>query len=358
MINKERLVSTFLELVKIDAPSGGEKEIAERVAEKLSMMGLTVQLDELNNVRAVLAGRGKALFLSAHTDRVEPGRGVKPLIEAGAIKTDGSTILGADDVAGVAAILEAVQSLVEDGAAHFPLEIAITSQEETGLVGAKGLDLSRFESREGVVLDSSGPVGGITLASPSHNLINATITGRAAHSGMAPEQGIDAIRVAAKAISKMRLGRIDKETTANIGMIKGGSARNIVAEKVELEGEARSRSPRKLERQTKAMRKALERAGKPYAAKVQVQIERAYNRYKFGKRDRLVQRVANALEKVGCTPRYGASGGGSDANIYNAKRFKCVVVSVGYEQIHTTGEFIPIAELVKAAELVVALASE
>jgi tripeptide aminopeptidase len=356
MINEERLVSTFLELVKIDAPSGGEKEIAERVAEKLRAMGLPVQVDELHNVTAVLSGRGKPLLLSAHTDRVEPARGVKPIVEAGIIKSDGTTVLGADDLAGVAAIVEGVRSMVEDGTPHLPLEIAISSQEEIGLVGAKGFDLSSFEAREGVVLDSSGPVGGITLASPSHNLINATITGKAAHSGMAPEQGIDAIRIAAKAISKMRLGRIDKETTANIGLINGGSARNIVPEKVELVGEARSRNPRKLERQTKAMKHALERAGKPYGAKVQVQVERAYNQYKFAKGDRLVKRVANAVQKVGRTPRYGLSGGGSDANIFNAKRLKCVVVSVGYEQIHTRSEYIPIAELVKLAELVVMLA--
>ena len=357
MINQERLVSTFLELIQIDSPSGGEREIAERVAQKLRTMGLEVQVDALYNVTAMLDGQGKPLFLGAHTDRVEPARGVKPMVEDGVVKSDGTTVLGADDLAGVAAILEAVQSIIEDGAEHLPLEIAFTSQEEVGLVGAKGLDLTQFKAREGVVLDSSGPVGGITLSSPSHNLVNATIIGRAAHSGVAPEQGIDAIRVAAKAISKMRLGRVDKETTANIGLIKGGSARNIVPEKVELLGEARSRNARKLERQTRAMKQALERVAKPYAAKVQVQIERAYNQYKFSKRDRFVKRVAKAIESIGRKPRYGVTGGGSDGNIYNAKRLKCVVASVGYEQIHTTGEYIPITELVKAVELVLSLAS-
>jgi tripeptide aminopeptidase len=357
MINQDRIVGTFLELVRIDAPSGGEKEIAGVVAGRLRALGLEAQIDMFNNVTAMLEGHGKPLFLSAHTDRVEPGKGVVPIIEDGIIKSDGTTILGADDLAGVAAIIEGIQSIIENAVPHLPLEIAISSQEEVGLVGAKGLDLSKFKAREGVVLDSTGPVGGITLASPTHNLINATITGKAAHSGMSPEEGIDAIRIAAKAISKMRLGRIDKETTANIGMIKGGSARNIVPDRVDLMGEARSRSPRKLERQTRAMKQALERAAKPHAAKVQIQVERAYNHYKFAKRDRLVRRVAGAIQRVGRAPRYGLSGGGSDANIYNAKRLKCVVTSVGYEQIHTTGEYIPIAELVKAAELVVVLAT-
>lgn len=356
MINQDRLVGTFLELVRIDSPSGGEEQIAKVVADKLSSVGLQVKVDVLHNVTAIFEGKGKPLFIGAHTDRVEPAKGVKPIVEGDVIKSDGATVLAADDLAGVAAILEAVQSLVEDGEPHLPIEIAITGQEEVGLVGAKGLDLSAFKATEGFVLDGGGPVGGITLSSPSHNLINATITGRAAHSGVSPESGIDAIRIAAKAIAKMRLGRLDKETTANIGMIKGGSARNIVPEKVELVGEARSRNPRKLERQTRSMKQALERASKPFGAKVEIQVERAYNQYKFAKRDRVVKRLASAVRKIGRVPRYSASGGGSDANIFNAKRLKCVVASVGYEQIHTTNEYIPIAELVKAAELVVALA--
>lgn len=357
MINQQRLVSAFLELVQIDAPPGEEQEISRSVAAKLSLLGLRPDIDGFHNLIVKTDGQGKPLFLSAHMDRVEPGRGIKPLVEEGVIKSDGSTILAADDVAGVAAILEGLQSLFEDGSAHLPLEIALSCKEEVGLVGAKGLDVSRLLAREGVVLDSSGPVGRIIIASPSHNHINATITGRAAHAGVSPERGIDAIRIAAKAIARMRLGRLDKETTANIGLIHGGSARNVVADKVELVGEARSRSPRKLEKQTRAMRKELERAAKPYSAKVDIQVERAYNQYKFGKRDRLVRRVAAALQKIGCAPRLAVTGGGSDANIYNAKRLKCVVTSVGYEQNHTTGEYIPIAELVKAAELVVALAT-
>lgn len=357
MINQARLVETFIELVQIDAPSGEEEQIARRIAARFDSLGLAADVDALFNLTIRTDGQGKPLFLSAHMDRVEPGRGIKPLIDDGVVRSDGSTILGADDIAGVAAILEGVQSMMEDGVPHLPLEIAFSCQEEVGLVGAKGLDLSRFRSREGVVLDSSGPVGRIIVASPSHNHINATITGKAAHAGVAPERGVDAIRVAAKAIAKMRLGRLDKETTANIGVIHGGSARNVVADRVELVGEARSRNPRKLERQTRAMRQALERAAKPYAAKVDVRTERAYNQYKFGKRDRLVKRVQNAIKNIGCTPQLAVTGGGSDANIYNAKRLKCVVTSVGYEHNHTSGEYIAITELLKAAELVVALAT-
>ncbi|MGB8648881.1 MAG: M20/M25/M40 family metallo-hydrolase [Anaerolineae bacterium] len=358
MISQERLVNTFIELVTIDSPSGGEKQAAEYVANRLRTLGLEPQIDGMYNVTAVLAGKGKPLFLNAHTDRVEPARGVKPVIEAGRIKSDGTTVLGADDAAGVAAILEAVQSLIEDQVQHLPLEIAITAQEEQGLVGAKGLDLSGFYAKEGIVLDGQGPVGEITLGSPTQNQIMATITGKAAHSGTAPEEGIDAIRIAAKAISKLRLGRIDKETTANIGTIHGGTARNIVPEKVQVVGETRSRNTQKAERLARAMKQAFELAATPLAAKVDFQITRAYNQYRLERSDKVVKRLATAIKKIGRKPGYALSGGGSDANIFNAKRMKCVVTSVGYEQIHTTSEYIPIAELVKTAELVVALATE
>ncbi len=356
MINQDRLVNTFLDLVRIDSPSGSEREAAEYIANALRELGLEPRIDEMGNVTARLDGKGKPLLLSAHMDNVEPGRGITPVIENGEIKSDGKTVLGADDLAGVAAILEGLRSLLEDKAEHIPLELAITTQEEVGLAGAKGLDLEQFEAKEGVVLDSGGSVGKITISAPTHNELDATITGRAAHSGSSPEKGIDAIRIAAEAITHMKLGRIDKETTANIGLIRGGSARNAVPEKVELTGEARSRNPKKAERQIKAMKQALERAAKPYGAKVEVQIARAYNQYKFGKGDRAVKRVATAIRKIGRKPEYAASGGGSDANIFNAKRLKAVVTSVGYEGNHTTSEHIPIAELVKAAELVVALA--
>ncbi len=358
MINQERLVNTFLDLVKINSPSGGEEQAAEYVVSKLRALGLDPQVDAIFNVVAKMDGEGKPFLLNAHTDRVEPGKDVKPIREDGVIRSDGTTVLGADDLAGVAAILEALQSIVEDNAPHVPLEIAITSQEEIGLSGAKGLDLSPFKAKEGLVLDSHGPVGEIILASPTHNTIDATILGRAAHSGMAPETGVDAIRVAAQAISKMKLGRIDKETTANIGLIQGGNARNVVPDRVELKGEVRSRNPRKVERYTKLMKQALEKAAKPYGAKVEVKIERAYNRYKFRKGDNAVKRVAKAIQKIGRKPRYGVSGGGSDANIWNAKHLRAVVTSVGYEQIHTTGEYLPVDELVKATELVIALVSE
>ena len=359
MINESRLVQTFLELVQIDSPSGDEQAIAERVAEKLRALGAQVHVDAMYNVSAFLPGRGvkqgtRPLFLNAHTDNVAPARGIKPVVAGGQIASDGTTVLGADDLAGVAAILEGVTALLESDVKHLPLEIAITSQEELGLVGAKGLDLKNFQAKEGVVFDTGGPVGAIVLASPTQNLIEITVKGKAAHSAR-PEGSVNALKIAAAAIAKTKLGKLDRDSTANFGIVRGGSARNIVPDKVEIVGEIRSRSTRKLEQYTRAMKQLFEKTVKGTGAELDFRIVRAYNRYEFGKSDRWVQRVAKAIKHIGRTPRFEMSMGGSDANIWNAKGIKTVVVSIGYQEIHTTSEYIPIAELVKAAELVTVL---
>ncbi len=358
MINQQRLVVSFTDLVRIDSPSGGEEHVAETVAARLRSLGLEPRQDALHNVTAFIAGTGEPILLNAHMDSVAPCLGIEPRVdeERGIIHSTGTTILGADDRAGVAAILEGLQVILEEQVPHRPIEIAITVQEETGLNGVKGLDLSRFRAKTGAVLDADGPVGTITVESPTHNLISATITGKAAHAGVAPEKGVSAIVVAAEAITNMPLGRIDEETTANIGTINGGAARNIVAAKCEIVAEARSRRESKLKRQTTTMVRALERAAKKHHAQVNVKVERAYEQFRFSQRDPVIRWISAAVERVGRTPVYEPSGGGSDANIFNAHGIAAVPVGVGYEKIHTTDEFISIAELVKTAELVVELA--
>lgn len=361
MLNEQRLVQTFLDLVQIDSPSGDESDIAEFVAARLRSLGAEATIDSLFNVTAKIPGKGvkpnvRPLFLNAHTDNVAPARGIKPVVADGKIASDGTTVLGADDLAGVSAILEAIQSIVEDKKKHLPLEIAITAQEEMGLVGAKGFDLAGFRAREGVVLDGGGPVGSVTLAAPTHNLLEVTIIGKAAHSAM-PEGSINALNLAALALTRVKVGKLDRDTTANFGMIRGGHARNIVPDRIELVGEVRSRNVRKLERHTRAIKNAFEKTLRGTGAQLDFRVTRAYNQYSFGKQDRFVRRIAQALKKIGRKPNYRATMGGSDANIWNAKGIKTVVVSVGYEQIHTTAEYLPIAELVKAAELVQTLAA-
>jgi tripeptide aminopeptidase len=357
MINEQRLINTFLELVRIDSPSGEEAEIAALAAEKLRALGAGGQVGALYNVTGKLPGHGvpettSPLFLNAHLDNVPPARGITPRVSDGRITSDGTTVLGADDLAGVAAILEVIQSLNEDGSKHVPLEIAFTTQEETGLMGARALDLSGFSAKEGVVLDEHGPVGKIVLGTPTLNLIDVRITGRAAHSGLEPEKGISAIRVAAEAIKAMKLGRIDHETTANIGIIRGGTARNAVPENVELVGEVRSRKPRKLDRVTAAMRVALEGACTRHGAQLDFQARPAFDAFRLKRGDRFVRRVASAIAEVGREPRYELAMGGYDANIWNAKGIRAVAISVGPEQVHTTSEYILVEDLVKTAQLV------
>ncbi len=356
MINQDRLVKTFMDLVRIDAPSGSESKAADFVARRLRALGLEPRIDSLHNVTARVRGRGEPFLLNAHMDSVAPCIGIKPRLEDGVIKSDGTTVLGADDRAGVAAILEGLAVIQEDRLPHRPLEIAITVQEEVGLGGARGLDFKFFKAKMGAVLDSHGNVGTIIVQSPSHNLIEATIRGKAAHAGVEPEKGISAILVAAEAIAAMPLGRIDEETTANIGVIQGGAARNIIAERCELVGEARSRRETKLKRQTDIMVRALERAAKKRRAQVDIQVQRAYSMFRFSPRDAVVREVSTAIERLGRKPVLEVTGGGSDANIFNDKGIACIPLGIGYERIHTTEEFIPIAELGKTAQLVVELA--
>ncbi len=356
MINQKRLVKTFFDLVKIDSPSGGEDRVARWVAARLRALGVPYRIDSLHNVVGHLDGEGEPLMLNAHMDGVAPCLGIQPLLENGIIRSSGTTILGADDRAGVAAILEALAVIREKRLRHRPLDLAITVQEESGLIGARGLDLSDFKAQMGVVLDSHGPVGTIIVQSPSHNLIEATIKGRAAHAGVEPEKGINAIAVAAEAIAAMPLGRIDEETTANVGIIHGGAARNIVPEQCEIVAEARSRRESKLKQQTNRMVRALERAAKRHHAKVEIQVTRAYGMFRFSPRDPVIRTASAAIERIGCRPQFAVTGGGSDANVFNGKGIACVPLGIGYEKIHTTEEFIPVDELGKTAQLVVELA--
>jgi len=355
MINRDRLVSTFLELVRIDSPSGQEEEIARHLTAELRSLGLTVERDTTGNIIARLAEEGQPILLNAHMDTVQPGRGVKPVIEDGVIKSDGSTILGADDKSGVAVILEVLRVLVEQDLAHPPLEVALTVSEEKGLKGAKGLDLTRLRAQEGIVLDSGGEIGTIVISAPSQDKIRAVVHGKAAHAGVEPEKGINAILVAAEAIAAMPLGRIDEETTANLGRIQGGTATNIVPDQAEIEGEARSRDERKLEAQVQAMTEALKKAANRHGATVEIDVQRSYSTFKLSEEDGIVRRAVAAARTLGLTPALVPSGGGSDANIFNAAGITTINISAGMEKVHTKEEQVAVADMVKCAEFLLAI---
>lgn len=354
LVNFDRLLNEFLTLVKIDSPSGEERQVADYLIDRLTGLGLKVVEDnaaqtlgtETGNLIARLPGNADlpALFFSAHMDTV-PGRGIMPVVRDGAVYSAGDTILGADDKAGIAAILEAMQLLQEEKVEHGTVEILFTVGEEQGLRGAKALDVKRINAPMGFILDSNGEIGSIIVQGPCQNMVEATITGKSAHAGMNPEEGVSAIQVAARAIDSMRLGRIDAETTANIGQIQGGEARNIVPETVYLKGETRSLRRVRLEEETKHMQECLEKATQEFGAKVQIEIEELYPEFLLSEADQVVQVVQTAARRLGVKPMLDKSGGGSDANILNARGLKVVNLGIAMRQVHTKDEHIFLKDL-------------
>ena len=355
MINQEQLLDTFLELVRIDSPSLHEQAIGDELAARLAGWGLAVERDASGNVFGWLDGSptgGDSLLLNAHMDTVGEDRGIRPVIRDGVVTSDGSTILGGDDKSGIAIILQVLQVLKEQGLPHRPLEVLFTVEEELNLGRAGRIDVGRLRSRQGLVLDSGGPIGSYVTAAPSQDKIEVTVLGKAAHAGSEPELGINAIRVAAEAIAAMPLGRIDEETTANIGVIKGGTVTNIVPDNVFVNGMARSRNQAKLERQVAAMVRALEEAAARHGARLDLKVEHAYRLYEVPEDSAMRQAFEAAARRVGLVPLPHPSGGGSDANILNHAGIQALPISTGMTAVHTHDESIAIADMAQCAELV------
>ncbi|WP_124727241.1 M20/M25/M40 family metallo-hydrolase [Staphylospora marina] len=369
MVNEQRLIDEFMELVRTDSETGDERAICDLLKHKLEQLGLEVVEDDsaaktghgAGNIVATLRGtvsEAPVIYFTAHMDTVAPGKGVNPSIKDGYIVSDGTTVLGSDNKAGLAALLEGIRILKERNLKHGTIQFVITAGEESGLNGSRHLDRSLLKAEFGFALDSDGKVGEIVTSAPSQVKILATIRGRAAHAGVNPEAGVSAIQVASKAISRMKLGRIDEETTANIGMFRGGTASNVVPDRVEILAEARSRDPKKLEAQVSHMVRAFHDAATESGARAEVEAKVIYPGFKFGEEDLVVKKAVAAVKKVGREPVIASSGGGSDANVISGYGIPTVNLGIGYEFIHTTKERIPVAELVKSAELVVALVEE
>lgn len=366
MIDTSRLIQTFLDLVQIDSLTFNEGGVAEYVAERLKNLGIEVEIDSAGqkvgsntgNVIAFLPGsNAPTILFIAHMDTVSPGENIKPRIENNLIKSNGQTILGADDKAGIAIILELFQTVLENNLSHGGIEAVFTIAEEKGLLGSKNLELSRLRGRYAYVLDGDGPVGGIVIKAPSQNSIKATFYGKAAHAGLEPEKGINAIQAVSLAISRMKLGRIDGETTSNIGVIKGGLASNIVPAEAEIEGEARSHSEQKLNSQTKLMCDCIKEASKTVGTRVEIDLSRAYDAFTLSEQDEVVKLAVEAARKIGMAPKLIASGGGSDTNIFNKAGIPAVNLSVGYTNVHSTNEQIAVKDLELAARLAVEIVS-
>lgn len=364
MVNKHRMTEEFLEMVKVDSVSGKEREMAGLLKKKLVNLGLEVFEDDAGskintgtgNVIARLGGKnpaGPPLMICAHMDTVEPGRGVRPVIEEGVVRSSGDTVLGGDDKAGIAIILEALRVIGEAGISHGGLEVVFTVFEEGGLLGAKNLGFSLLKSEMGYVLDSDGRPGTIVTSAPTQDRISATITGRSAHAGICPEKGINAIEVAAKAISGMNLGRIDSETTANIGVISGGKATNIVPDTVNIQGETRSLNQAKKDEQTRLISEKLEETAGIYGAKADVRVENLYREFSINHNHRVVRMAVEAAENLGLSPSLETTGGGSDANIFNENGIATAILGIAMQNVHTTEEFIRIDDMAQACRYLV-----
>lgn len=366
MINEKRLIESFMELVRMDSISREERNIADFLIEKLENLGLEVIVDQAGekvgansgNIIAKLNGNTKVatpIMFAAHMDTVVPGKNINPLREGEKIISTGETILGADDKAGIAAILEALHLIRENNILYGDIEILFTICEELGLCGAKNLDVSQLKAQIGFILDAGGQVGQIIISAPSQNSIDFTIRGKSAHAGANPEEGINAIQVAGVALSRMKLGRIDEETTANIGIISGGKATNIIPDEVILKGEVRSRNEGKLEKYTKELKKITEDTAQEFKARAEVKINREYHCYNLPPDDLVVKIARKAAKDIGLQPLLRPSGGGSDANVFNKKGIPSVVLAVGMEKVHTIEEYILIKELKNATEYILSI---
>jgi tripeptide aminopeptidase len=370
MINQNRIKNLLLEFVQIDSHSRKEREIAERIKKYCAEMGADVEIDEAgskvggNSGNVIARFRGtipdaEPIMMSAHMDTVVPGEGVKPIIEGDIIRTDGTTVLGGDDKSGCAVIIETIRCLQEQNIPHTDIEAVFSICEEVGLLGAKHLDVSKIRSKYGIVFDSDDP-GFLFTKGPSANHLEFNVYGLESHAGVAPEQGISAIRIAAEAIAQMKLFRIDAETTANIGIIEGGKATNIITNHVRLVGEARSLSEEKLKAQCDHMVKCFEDAAAKYEVTVEGRttkgrvesiVEPEYYAMDVPDDSRVVQLVLQAASLMGLKVETMASGGGCDANIFNRKGIECANLGTGMRAIHTVNEWLDVKDMYASAEM-------
>ena len=361
MINAERLLDTFLRYVRIDSESGHEKAMGETLVKDVKALGLEPITDKAGetfgsdgfNVFFRFPGTlpGDPFVLSAHMDTVVPGKGIEPYIEDGIIKSGPDTILGGDDKSGICGILEAITTILEKGIPHRTAEVVFSIGEEGGMRGAKAFDMSQLQSKRAFVLDSSGDVGKVIVGAPGQIKIFADVVGRRAHAGLAPEQGISAIQVAAKGIAKMNLLRIDEETTCNIGTIKAEYATNIVPDRVSLIAEVRSRNLDKLNAQAAHIKDCLQCACDEAGAKLEIELRTNYVSYRVPEDSDTVKMVLAAAQRVGVKGFTALGGGGSDANVFNRNGIEAVVLGTGMTKVHTTEETLKVENLNNIAEM-------
>jgi tripeptide aminopeptidase len=361
------VLELFTDLAAVASPPGEEREVADRVAAYLSDLGLSVEEDDAGERIGSTAGNllarieptvegGIPLFLCAHLDTVPPEGPLEPVVDdEGVVRNAGGTILGADNKAAVAAMLEAARRAIADEVPHAGMELLFTPKEEVGLLGAAAFDQTRLRARVGYVYDMAAPIGEVILGAPHAHALQVRFQGRAAHSGMYPEEGRSAIAAAARAISDLRLGRLDEETTANVGLIEGGTAANIVPEHCTFVAEARSHDERTLADVVQEMLDAVTFAAGLEECEVETEVRKSYRGYRFRRDDAAVRIAAQALSASGFEPRFALTGGAADANVFNERGLECVNLANGMTDIHTPDERISVADLESMVDVTLAL---
>jgi tripeptide aminopeptidase len=373
-INQERLASVFTTLCEIDSPSKQEGQVAAYLKTLFTEMGAEVFEDDSARhtgsdcgnlfIRFPDGGLDKEpVFFNCHMDTVIPAIGVKVKREGEVFTSAGDTVLGSDDKAGIAALIEVMRTLQEDSIPYGPVEYIFTTCEEVGLLGVKALDPVNIRAQIGYALDSSG-VNRVIVGAPAANRITAAISGAAAHAGLNPEKGISAIHLAAKAIARLDLGKLDSESTANIGLIKGGTATNIIPESVIVQGEVRSHSLDKLERYIQKIRNTFQEEVDNWSDPANIadakpsldfRITEDYPVMNLDKKSSVIKRIEEAAVSLGAQLDYVVAGGGSDANIFNSYGIQCAILSTGMDRVHSTKETIKLSDMALTADLIMAV---
>ena len=367
----QRLVNGFMELVTIDSPTKHEEEVSKFLKLKLFELGFEISEDNVgekiggttNNLFGFLSGTMPnastlpTIMLNAHMDCVPPCIGVVPQLIDGVITSKGDTILGSDDKAGIIAILEGVRRLKEQNIPFCNVQVIFSVAEEGGVNGAKHMDKSKIKADLGYVLDVGGSPGTIVYAAPGINQFHIKVKGRAAHAGIEPENGINAIQVLSKALVNFPQGRIDHETTANIGMISGGNASNIVAEHAEVICEIRSINANTLSDLTKDVIELFENTAKENNAEIEVELDEHFNAFNLAQDTLSIKLVQNVIQHIGLEPQLITTGGGSDANIFNAFGLPAIPLGIGMTDVHTTHENITTEHLEQTCQIVMGILS-
>lgn len=377
-INNDRLARIFTTMCGIDSPSGEEAQLARFLKDLFAQEypdAIIVEDDsatetgsDANNLIIHFSGNlpGEAIFFSCHLDTVEPGRGVRVVRNGTRFSSGGDTILGGDDKAGIAILIEAIRAITEAGLPHLPFDLVFTTSEEIGLRGAKALDISLLHAREGYALDSSG-VDLLIIGAPAANHFHFIVTGAAAHAGLHPERGINAIQLAARCLADLPMGRIDEESTANIGRITGGTATNIIPETALVEGEVRSHSPEKLAAISQQIEDTVQsvianwtpapgaQLGAEVRPRVDFHLRQEYPAMHIDRTASVLKGVDKAAARLHREIRYERAGGGSDANIFSGKGLPTAIIGIGMDHVHSTEESIDLRDMARTAELISAL---